>query len=224
VLEAMQKEGVPLLVHGEVTDPEVDVFDRESVFIEKILDRVVKDFPGLKIVLEHITTKDAVDYVLECKNNIAATITPHHLLANRNHMLVGGVKPHYYCLPVLKRKDPDQKALLKAATSGNPKFFLGTDSAPHNQEKKESDCGCAGIFSAHAAIELYAEAFDSEGAIERLEGFASIFGPNYYGLPHNRETITLEKLSWRVPDHYEFSGSKLTPFFAGLELSWRLLS
>ena len=223
-LEAMQKEEIPLLVHGEVTDPEVDIFDRESVFIEKVLDRVVKDFPGLKIVLEHITTKDAVDYVLGCKDNIAATITPHHLLANRNHMLVGGIKPHYYCLPVLKRQNPDQKALLKAATSGSPKFFLGTDSAPHNREKKESACGCAGIFSAHAAIELYAEAFDGEGAIEGLEGFASIFGPNFYGLPHNREKITLEKLPWKVPNHYEFAGSKLTPFFAGVKLSWRLLS
>ena len=224
VLEAMQKEEVPLLVHGEVTDPEVDVFDRESVFIEKILDKVIKDFPGLKIVFEHITTKDAVDYVLGCKNNIAATITPHHLLANRNHMLVGGIKPHYYCLPVLKRQNPDQKALLKAATSGNPKFFLGTDSAPHGREKKESACGCAGIFSAHAAIELYAEAFDGEGAIEMLEGFASIFGPNFYGLSHNQEKITLEKSPWKVPDHYNFAGSKATPFFAGAELSWRLLS
>jgi len=223
-LEAMQKEEIPLLVHGEVTDPEVDVFDRESVFIEKVLDRVVKDFPGLKIVFEHITTKDAVDYVLGCKDNIGATITPHHLLANRNHMFVGGIKPHYYCLPVLKRHNPDQKALLKAAISGNPKFFLGTDSAPHDREKKESACGCAGIFSAHAAIELYAEAFDGEGAIERLEGFASIFGPGFYGLPQNREKITLERLPWSVPDHYEFAGSKLTPFFAGAELSWRLLT
>ena len=224
VLEAMQNEGVPLLVHGEVTDPEVDIFDREAVFIEKILDRVVKDFPGLKIVLEHITTKEAVDYVLECKNNMAATITAHHLLANRNHMLVGGIKPHYYCLPVLKRQNPDQKLLLKAATSGNPKFFLGTDSAPHGREQKESACGCAGIFSAHAAIELYAEAFDGEGAIERLEGFASVFGPDFYGLPHNQEKITLEKSPWMVPEHYEFAGSKLTPFFAGDELSWKLLS
>ena len=224
VLEAMQKEEVPLLVHGEVTDPEVDVFDRESVFIEKILDKVIKDFPGLKIVLEHITTKDAVDYVLGSKDNIAATITPHHLLANRNHMLAGGIKPHYYCLPVLKRQNPDQRELLKAAISGNPKFFLGTDSAPHDRDKKESACGCAGIFSAHAAIELYAEAFDGECAIERLEGFASIFGPDFYGLPQNREKITLEKLPWRVPDHYEFAGSKVTPFFAGAELSWRLLS
>ena len=223
-LEAMQKEEIPLLVHGEVTDPEVDIFDRELVFIEKVLNQVVKDFPGLKIVLEHITTKDAVDYVLECNNNVAATITPHHLLANRNHMLVGGIKPHYYCLPVLKRQNPDQKSLLKAAVSGNPKFFLGTDSAPHDREKKESACGCAGIFSAHAAIELYAEAFDGEGAIERLEGFASIFGPGFYGLPHNREKITLEKSSWKVPDHYEFAGSKLTPFYAGAELSWRLLA
>ena len=224
VLETMQNEELPLLVHGEVTDPEIDIFDRESAFIEKILDRVVKDFPGLKVVFEHITTKDAVDYVLGCKKNIAATITPHHLLANRNHMLAGGIKPHYYCLPVLKRRNPDQKTLLKAATSGNPKFFLGTDSAPHDREKKESACGCAGIFSAHAAIELYAEAFDGEGAIERLEGFASIFGPDFYGLPHNQEKITLEKSPWRVPDYYEFVGSKLTPFFSGAELSWRLLS
>ena len=223
-LEAMQKEEIPLLVHGEVTDPEVDVFDRESVFIEKVLDRVIKDFPGLKIVLEHITTKDAVDYVLGCKDNLAATITPHHLLANRNHMLVGGIKPHYYCMPVLKRQNPDQKALLKAAVSGNPRFFLGTDSAPHDRDKKESACGCAGVFSAHAAIELYAEAFDSEGAIDRLEGFASIFGPSFYGLPHNLDKITLERSPWRVPDHYEFAGSKLTPFFAGAELSWRLLA
>jgi dihydroorotase len=220
----MQKELVPLLVHGEVTDPEVDIFDRESVFIEKVLDQVVKDFPDLKIVLEHITTKDAVDYVLGCTDNIAATITPHHLLANRNHMLVGGINPHYYCLPVLKRQNPDQRALLKAAISGNPKFFLGTDSAPHDRDKKESACGCAGIFSAHAAIELYAEAFDSEGAIERLEGFASIFGPDFYGLPQNQEKITLEKSPWRVPDYYEFAGSKLTPFFAGAGLSWQLLS
>jgi len=224
VLGAMQKNEIPLLIHGEVVDPKVDVFDRESVFIEKVLDRVVKDFPGLKIVLEHITTKDAVDYVLGCKDNIAATITPHHLLVNRNHMLVGGIRPHYYCLPVLKRQNPDQKALLKAATSGSPKFFLGTDSAPHDREKKESACGCAGIFSAHAAIELYAEAFDGEGAIERLEGFASIFGPDFYGLPHNREKITLERLPWKVPNQYEFAGSKLTPFFAGAELSWTLLS
>ena len=223
-LEAMQKEGFPLLVHGEVSDPEVDVFDRESAFIEKILDRIVTDFPGLKIVLEHITTKDAVDYVLGCNDNIAATITPHHLLANRNHMFVGGINPHYYCLPVLKRQNPDQKELLKAAISGNPKFFLGTDSAPHDRDKKESACGCAGIFSAHAAIELYAEAFDIEGAIGRLEGFASIFGPGFYGLPQNREKITLEKSPWRVPNHYEFAGSRLTPFFAGTELSWKLLS
>jgi len=224
VLEAMQKEEIPLLVHGEVTDPGVDIFDRELVFIEKILERVVKDFPGLKIVLEHITTKVAVDYVLGCKANVAATITPHHLLANRNHMLVGGIKPHYYCLPVLKRQNPDQKELLKAATSGNPKFFLGTDSAPHNRDQKESACGCAGIFSAHAAIELYAEAFDGEGAIERLEGFASIFGPDFYGLPYNQEKITLERSSWKVPEYYEFAGSKLIPFFAGNELSWRLLA
>ena len=223
-LEAMQKEAVPLLVHGEVTDPEVDVFDRESVFIEKILDRVVKDFPGLKIVLEHITTKDAVDYVLECKDNIAATITPHHLLANRNHMLVGGIKPHFYCLPVLKRRSPHQEALIAAATSGSPKFFLGTDSAPHEKHQKESSCGCAGIFSAHAAIELYAEAFDRNGKIEKLEGFASFFGADFYGLERNQEKITLEKATWRIPESYNFSGSHVVPFFAGEDLSWKLLT
>ena len=223
-LEAMQKAGMPLLLHGEVTDPEIDVFDREAVFIETVLVQVVKDFPELKIVLEHITTKDAVDYVSSASENVGATITPHHLLANRNHMLVGGIKPHYYCLPILKRKQPHQNALLEAATSESPKFFLGTDSAPHDKHAKESGCGCAGIFSAHAAIELYAMAFDGVGAIEKLEGFASKFGPDFYGLPRNSETITLERQPWTVPESYDFAGSEVQPFLSGDEITWRIQS
>ena len=223
VLEAMQKLDMPLLVHGEVTDENVDIFDREAVFIDKVLEKIVKSFPSLKIVLEHITTKIAVDFILGSSKRIAATITPQHLIANRNHMLVGGIKPHYYCLPVLKRQSPDQKALLKAATSGNPRFFLGTDSAPHERHEKEAACGCAGVFSAYAAIELYATVFESEGAIEKLEGFSSIFGPDFYGLPHNREIVTLERESWKVPMQYEFGGSQVVPFLAGTELSWKLV-
>ena len=224
VLSAMQKEGLPLLIHGEVTDKEVDVYDREAIFIEKILTQIILDFPDLKIVLEHITTKNAVDFINQSEKNIAATITAHHLLANRNNMLVGGIKPHLYCLPVLKRKVPHQEALIKAATSGNSRFFLGTDSAPHDQQLKESACGCAGVFSAHAAIELYAEVFDKAGRMDKLEGFSSFFGPDFYGLPRNTEKITLEKLPWTVPESYDFSGSKVIPFFAGSELSWRLLT
>jgi len=223
-LEQMQKEGVPLLVHGEVTDADVDIFDREKVFIDRVLTKIVKDFPSLKIVLEHITTKDAVDFISECEINIAATITPHHLLVNRNHMLVGGIRPHFYCLPVLKRQAPHQESLIMAATSGSSKFFLGTDSAPHEKHQKESSCGCAGVFSAHAAIELYAEAFDRAGKIEKLEGFASFFGADFYGLPRNQEKITLERSTWRIPESYNFSGSHVVPFFAGENLSWRLLS
>ena len=223
VLEAMQKLDMPLLVHGEVTDENVDIFDREAVFIDKVLEKIVKSFPSLKIVLEHITTKIAVDFILGSSKHIAATITPQHLIANRNHMLVGGIKPHYYCLPVLKRQSPDQKALLKAATSGNPRFFLGTDSAPHERHEKEAACGCAGVFSAYAAIELYATVFESEGAIEKLEGFSSIFGPDFYGLPHNQETVTLERESWKVPMQYEFGGSQVVPFLAGTDLSWKLV-
>ena len=221
-LEAMEKAGLPLLLHGEVTDSEVDVFDREAVFIETVLSQIVKNFPNLKIVLEHITTKDAADYVADASANIAATITPHHLLANRNHMLVGGIKPHYYCLPILKRKQPHQNALLAAAASGSPKFFLGTDSAPHDKHAKESACGCAGIFSAHAAIELYAMAFDSVGAIDKLEGFASKFGPDFYGLSRNSETVVLEKQPWTVPESYDFAGSEVQPFLSGDEISWRI--
>ena len=222
VLAAMQREGLPLLVHGEVVNSEVDIYDREAVFIEKILIKIINDFPSLKIVFEHITTKDAVDFINQSEKNIAATITAHHLLANRNNMLVGGIKPHLYCLPVLKRQVPHQEALIKAATSGSPRFFLGTDSAPHDKKFKESACGCAGVFSAHAAIELYAEVFDKAGLIEKLEGFSSFFGADFYGLSRNKEKITLEKRPWFVPESYDFSGSKVIPFFAGVELSWRL--
>jgi len=222
-IEQMQKEGVPLLVHGEVVQSDVDIFDREKAFIETVLSPLVENFPELKIVLEHISTKDAVDFVFHSKENVAATITPHHLLANRNHLLVGGIRPHYYCLPVLKKRSPHQEALVAAATSGSPKFFLGTDSAPHDKKQKESACGCAGVFSANAAIELYAEAFDRENKIESLEAFASHFGPDFYGLPRNTDTIVLEKNAWKVPTSYSFSDFEVIPFFAGEELSWRLL-
>ena len=221
-LEQMQKDGVPLLVHGEVTNRDIDIFDREKVFLDTVLEPLVKKFPELKVVLEHITTKDSVDFVSQSSTNIAATITPHHLLANRNHMLVGGIKPHFYCLPVLKRRVPHQEALIAAATSGDSKFFLGTDSAPHDKNQKESACGCAGVFSAHAAIEFYAEAFDKANKINALEGFASHFGPDFYGLPRNNEKITLEKTLWEVPESYSFSSSTLTPFYSGKGLSWKL--
>ena len=221
-LEKMQQLGVPLLVHGEVTDAKVDIFDREAVFIEQILSKVIEDLPDLKIVLEHITTKTAVDFVLSSGNNIAATITPHHLLANRNDMLVGGIKPHYFCLPILKRRDPHQLALLKAATSGNAKFFLGTDSAPHAKEHKESDCGCAGILNAHCAIELYATVFDSQNAMDKLEGFASFFGADFYNLPRNTDTIVLKKQDWVVPSSYAFADSTIVPFMAGKMLNWKM--
>ena len=224
VIEQMQKEGVPLLVHGEVTHADIDVFDREKVFIETVLAPLLKNFPELKVVLEHITTKEAVDFVFGSSDNVAATITAHHLLANRNHMLVGGIKPHYYCLPVLKRKSPHQEALIAAATSGSAKFFLGTDSAPHDKYQKESACGCAGVFSAHAAIELYAEVFDRANKIEMLEGFASHHGPDFYGLKRNTESITLEKNSWVVPESYKLANSEIVPFFGGRSLSWRLLT
>ena len=224
VIEQMQKEGLPLLVHGEVTHADIDVFDREKVFIETVLAPLLKNFPELKVVLEHITTKEAVDFVSGSSDNVAATITAHHLLANRNHMLVGGIKPHYYCLPVLKRKSPHQEALIAAATSGSAKFFLGTDSAPHDKYQKESACGCAGVFSAHAAIELYAEVFDRANKIEMLEGFASHHGPDFYGLKRNTESITLEKKSWTVPESYKLANSEIVPFFGGRSLSWRLLT
>lgn len=223
VLEVMQEVGMLLLVHGEVTHREIDIFDRERVFIDRVLSQVVEDFPALKVVFEHITTKEAVDFVLASDDKVGATITPHHLMANRNDMLVGGIRPHYFCLPVLKRANPHQLALLEAATSGNPKFFLGTDSAPHSKEAKECACGCAGILSAHAAIELYATVFEQQGALDKLEGFASFFGPDFYGLPRNTETITLVKKPWTVPESYSFADSTIVPFMAGKELPWQLV-
>ncbi len=219
-LAKMEELGLPLLVHGEVTNPNVDVFDREQVFIDTVLKPLLKDFPQLKIVLEHITTKHAVEFVSEANDNIAATITAHHLLFNRNVMFKGGMNPHYYCLPILKR-EIHRQALVAAATSGNKKFFLGTDSAPHAQDNKETSCGCAGIYSAHAAIELYAEVFDDAKALDKLEGFASFYGADFYGLPRNTGTITLEKTDWQVPDSYSFSQQKLIPLRAGEIIHWK---
>jgi dihydroorotase len=221
-LEEMQKVGMPLLVHGEVTDPAIDVFDREAVFIERVLQPLLKDLSGLRVVFEHITTKDAAEFVASAGSNIAATLTAHHLLYNRNAMLVGGIRPHYYCLPVLKR-ETHRQALVQAATSGNKKFFLGTDSAPHAQHTKENACGCAGCYTAHAAIELYAEAFEAAGALDKLEGFASFHGADFYGLPRNQETITLRKEEWEVPHTVEFGGSRLVPLRAGEKVKWKLV-
>ena len=220
-LAKMEELGLPLLVHGEVTDPNVDVFDREQVFIDTVLEPLLKDFPQLKVVLEHITTKHAVEFVREANDNIAATITAHHLLFNRNVMFKGGMNPHYYCLPILKR-EIHRQALVAAATSGNKKFFLGTDSAPHAQDNKETSCGCAGIYSAHAAIELYAEVFDDANALDKLEGFASFYGADFYGLPRNTDTITLEKTDWQVPDSYSFAQQKLIPLRAGEIIHWKI--
>jgi dihydroorotase len=222
-LDAMQEHGLPLLVHGEVTDSRVDVFDREKVFIDTVLAPLAERFSQLKIVFEHITTRDAVDFVLGAPTRIGATLTAHHLLYNRNAMFAGGMQPHYYCLPVLKR-ETHRAALLDAAVSGNPKFFLGTDSAPHAQASKESACGCAGIYSAHAALELYAEAFEQAGALDRLEAFASFHGPDFYGLPRNRGTVTLRKEQWQVPDAYPLGEERLIPLRAGTEMSWRMRS
>jgi dihydroorotase len=220
-LEEMQKSGLPLLVHGEVTDPQVDVFDRESVFIDKILQPLTQRFPGLKIVFEHITTKQAADFVLESGENIGATITPQHLLFNRNALFQGGLQPHHYCLPVLKR-NIHQQALLEIIRSGSKKFFLGTDSAPHARHKKECACGCAGIFSAHAAIEIYTSIFEQQGALDKLEAFASFNGPDFYDLPRNSKTITLVKEDWQVADEYPLGKDKLVPFLAGQTIHWTL--
>jgi dihydroorotase len=220
-LEAMQQHGLPLLVHAEVTDPAVDVFDREAVFIERHLAPLTERFPGLRVVLEHVTTRDGIQFVSAAGAGVAATITAHHLLLNRNAMFRGGMQPHAYCLPVLKR-ELHRQALLEAATSGDPKFFLGTDSAPHARERKETSCGCAGIYSAHAALELYAEAFDQAGALQRLEGFASHFGADFYGLPRNTDSITLEQVDWQVPDSYPLGNSSVVPMYAGETLRWRL--
>lgn len=223
VLERMERRGVVLQVHGEVTDPEVDVFDREAVFIERQLAALVARFPGLRIVLEHVTTEAGVRFVQAQGPQVAATLTPQHLLLNRNDMLAGRIRPHLYCLPVLKR-ERDRAALLAAATGGDPRFFLGTDSAPHARSAKESDCGCAGVFSAHAALELYAEIFDRSGALVRLEGFASHFGADFYGLPRNRETVTLRREAWRVPAAYAFGDGEVVPLRAGGEVAWRLVT
>ncbi len=220
-LEAMADVGMPLLVHGEVTHGEVDIFDREQRFIDEQLTGLVQRFPTLKVVMEHITTADAVQFVESAAANVGATITPHHLLFNRNHMLVGGIRPHFYCLPILKRNS-HQQALLKAATSGNPKFFLGTDSAPHAQHTKEAACGCAGCYSAFAAIELYATAFEQEGALDKLEAFASHFGADFYGLPRNTETVTLAREPWQVPAQLPFGDTRVVPLCAGDTLGWRL--
>jgi dihydroorotase len=220
VLEAMQRAGVPLLIHGEVTDPEVDVFDREKVFIDRILTRLLSDFPGLKMVFEHITTADAAEFVLAAGDNLAATITPQHLILNRNALFAGGLRPHAYCLPVAKR-EAHRLAIRKAATSGSPKFFLGTDSAPHAVERKESGCGCAGIFNAPFALESYAKAFDEEGALDRLEAFASEYGPRFYGLPLNEGRVVLERAEVSVPASMPAAGMQVVPFHAGETLPWR---
>jgi dihydroorotase len=217
----MQRCGMPLLVHGEVTSSDIDIFDREAVFIEKVLEPLLKDLPNLRVVFEHITTREAVQFVASAKDNIAATITAHHLLYNRNAMLVGGIRPHYYCLPVLKR-EMHREALIKAATSGSKQFFLGTDSAPHAQHTKENACGCAGCYTAHAAIELYAEAFEAAGALDKLEGFASFFGADFYRLPRNIDLITLRKEEWLMPATVGFGEHQLVPLRAGEKMQWKL--
>jgi dihydroorotase len=220
-LETMHRIGMPLLVHGEVTDPEVDVFDREKVFIDLVFAKLVQDFPGLKIVFEHITTAEAADFVSRSGPNIAATITPQHLVINRNAMFARGLRPHAYCLPVAKR-EAHRQAIRRAATSGSPKFFLGTDSAPHAVERKESGCGCAGIFNAPFALESYAQVFEEEGALDRLEAFASENGPRFYGLPLNTGTVTLKRSETAVPERLPADGTSIVPFHAGETLRWRL--
>ncbi len=221
-LEALQREGLPLLVHGEVTVPEVDLFDREAVFLDTQLIPLRRDFPELKIVVEHITTREAAQYVRDADRFVAATITAHHLLYNRNAIFAGGIRPHYYCLPVLKR-EVHRLALVEAATGGSPKFFLGTDSAPHPAHLKEHATGCAGCYTAHAAMELYAEAFDNVNALGRLEGFASFHGADFYGLPRNRDTITLRREAWTPPESFAFGDARLKPLRGGEPLAWRLV-
>ena len=223
IFEEMQKQGMLLLIHGEVTDDHIDIFDREKEFIDRNLTRIVATFPELKIVFEHITTKDAVDFVVSANDNVAATITPQHLLLNRNDMLVGGIRPHNYCLPVLKR-NIHQQALREIVATGNKKFFLGTDSAPHEKDMKESACGCAGCYSAWSAIELYAHVFDELDALDKLEGFASHHGADFYGLPRNHGTITLVKEDWTIPDQIILpNGNPIVPFFAGQNCTWKLI-
>jgi dihydroorotase len=220
-LEAMEKHDLPLLVHGEVTDPEVDVFDRERVFIERVLAPLVSRFPRLRVVLEHVTTREAVEFVTEAPPRVAATITAHHLLLSRDALFAGGIRPHLYCLPVLKREG-HRRALVKAATSGNARFFLGTDSAPHARHTKETTCGCAGIYTAHAGIELYAEAFAAAGALDRLENFASRHGAQFYRLPVNGDSITLTESPWSVPEEVAFGPDRLVPLRAGATVAWKL--
>lgn len=220
-LAAMERLGLPLLLHGEVTDDGVDMFDRERVFVETLLPRILRDFPGLKIVLEHITTREAAEFVLAAPAALGATLTPQHLLYNRNALFAGGIRPHYFCLPVLKRES-HRAALIAAATSGNPKFFLGTDSAPHARHTKENACGCAGCYSAPAAIELYAEAFEAARALEKLEAFASFHGPDFYGLPRNRDTITLRQEEWTMPAEFAFGSDRIVPLKAGEVIRWRI--
>ena len=222
-LEAMQREGILLLVHGEVTDPAIDIFDREAVFIEQVMQPLRRDFPELKVVFEHITTKDAAQYVVQAGAFTAATITAHHLLYNRNAIFTGGIRPHYYCLPVLKR-EVHRLALVEAATGGSDRFFLGTDSAPHAAHLKEHATGCAGCYTAHAAMELYAEAFEAAGALDRLEAFASFNGPAFYGLLRNQGSITLRKESWTTPESYAYGEAELKPLRGGEELGWRLVT
>jgi dihydroorotase len=221
-LEAMQDKGLPLLVHAEVTDSDVDVFDREKVFIDCHMTPLLKRFPALKVVFEHITTKDAADFVTSAPNNVAATITAHHLLLNRNDMFKGGIQPHHYCLPILKR-EAHRLALVKAAISGNAKFFLGTDSAPHAKHTKEAACGCAGMYTAYAALELYAEVFEAANSLDKLEAFASFYGADFYGLPRNKDKITLEKTSWLVPNELPLGDDSLVPLRAGQQIHWKLI-
>jgi dihydroorotase len=220
-LEMMQELGLPLLIHGEVTDSEIDVFDREAVFIDRILQPLRKQLPQLRIVFEHITTQEAVHYVRDAEGPIAATITAHHLLYNRNAIFKGGVRPHYYCLPILKR-ETHRRALMQAASSGNPRFFLGTDSAPHSKGLKEHSCGCAGCYTALHAMELYAQAFEEAGALDKLEGFASFFGPDFYKLPRNKDHITLQRQDWIVPEELVMQNITIVPLDAGATLAWKL--
>lgn len=224
-LAAMSEQNLPLLVHGEVVGEKYDIFDREKIFIDQVLQPICDRFKNLRIVFEHITTREAVEFVTTSGSNIGATITPQHLLFNRNAILAGGIRPHYYCLPVLKR-NTHQEALILAATNGNPKFFLGTDSAPHTQANKETACGCAGIYSAHAAMECYATAFENAGKLDALEAFASFYGADFYGLPRNKDTITLKQESWTVPDYYPVAGDdsqRLIPLYAGERLNWKIV-
>lgn len=221
-LAAMQQHQLPLLIHGEVTDARVDIFDREAQFIETVLKPLLQQYPNLKVVLEHITTQAAVEFINSASERVAATITAHHLLSNRNDLLAGGIKPHYYCLPILKR-EADRRALVMAACSGSPKFFLGTDSAPHAVSAKESACGCAGIYTAPHALALYTTVFEQQNALDKLEQFAAINGAAFYGLPVNEATVTLERKSWIVPQHYQFGDQQVVPFWAGMELNWQVV-